>query len=82
MELLYKLIHSVQVLKKDASLTIEDESLKPIIINILKDSGVDYQENMFHNKTLIRLIPNQETFEEDIDLEEIDKDFIFDITSL
>lgn len=82
MELLYRLIHSVQIEKKDASLTIEDPSLKPIIINILKDSGIDYRENVFHNKTLIRLIPNEESFEEDIDLEEIDKDFIFDITSL
>ena len=83
MELLYKLIHSVQVLKKEASLTIEDESLKPIVINILKDSEVDYQVNVFHGtKTLIRLVPNSESFENDIDLEEIDKDFIFDITGL
>ena len=82
MELFFKLIHSVQVQKKDASLTIEDQSLKPIIINILKDSNVDYQENNFNDKTLIRLIPNDESFDSEIDLEEIDKDFIFDITSL
>ena len=82
MEQLYKLIHSVQVLKKHASLTIEDISIKPIILNILKDSGVEYQENVFDNKILIRLIPNEETFDDDIDLEEVDKDFIFDITSL
>lgn len=82
MERLYKLIHSVQVLKNHASLTIEDASMKPIIINILRDSGVEYQENNFNNKILIRLIPNEEDFEDQIDLEEIDKDFIFDITSL
>lgn len=82
MELFFKLIHSVQVQKKDASLAIEDQSLRPIIINILKDSNVDYQENNFNGKTLIRLIPNDHSFEDDIDLEEIDKDFIFDITSL
>lgn len=82
MELLYKLIHSVQVKKTHASLTIEDMSLKPIIVNILEDSGIDYQENIFYNKILIRLIPSEGSFEKEINLNEIDKHFIFDITSL
>lgn len=82
MELLYKLIHSVQVQKKEASLTIEDVSLKPIVVNILKDSNVNYQENNFNDKILIRLIPNDKSFDEELNLEEVDKDFVFDISSL
>lgn len=80
MEQLYKLINTVQIEKKEASITIDDDSIKPIILNILKDSDMKFQENRFGKKTLIRMIPDDKDYNEDIDLENIDRDFIFDVT--
>lgn len=82
MEHLFRLINSVQIEKKEASLVIEDVSLRPIIVNILKDANLSYKELVFGRKILIRILAPELDYNEDFNLEDIDKEFIFDITSL
>lgn len=82
MEHLFKLINSVQISKEEASLMVEEPSLTPIVINILKDAELEYKEIHSGKKVLIRVFPPECDYSDEFNLEDIDKDFVFDITAL
>jgi len=72
----YKYVNKVQLDKNTVVLTITDSNLVPIIENILRDSSLEFDKREFSTGFRYRMYPNFDEVVVDIDIDELQDEFL------